>query len=104
MDLRTNVGETELDRQDQAAVTVRGKPLRVSDNARYREDWDVGTNVTIALPQIGVQVDRRIVATTVALTRAAGEDVTFELGVQHPQSVLRRLVERLRQLNASANA
>jgi Siphovirus ReqiPepy6 Gp37-like protein len=102
--LRTDAGETELERHDEVAVTVRGKPLRVSANARYRKDWDVGTTVTVAIPQIGVEVDRRIVAATVSLTRAAGEDVRFELGVYKSRSVLRRLVDRLRQLNVAASA
>lgn len=100
--LRTDAGEAELERHDEIAVTVRGKPLRVSANSRYREDWDVGTTVTVAIPQIDVQVDRRIVAATVSLSESAGEDVTFELGVHQSQSLLRRMVERLRQLNAAA--
>lgn len=84
-------------------MALRVKPLRVSENARYREDWDIGHDVTVGIPEVGVQVDRRIVAATVTLSRGAGEDITFELGMHNAQSVFRRLEERLRQLSIASN-
>lgn len=104
VDQRTDIGTMEGTRQEEAARVVRGKPFRVSENARYRLDWDVGADVTVALPQIEVTVDRRIVSATVALVRGTGEEIAFELGASRGESVLQRMVEKLRQLNAAANA
>lgn len=102
-DQRTELGQLELERHDAATQSMRARPLRTSENARYREDWDIGHDITIAVPEADIAVDRRVVAATVALTRAAGEEISFELGVNSAESVFRRLDERLRQLAVASN-
>lgn len=98
---RTDLGTMELARQQQGAVSVEARPFRSGENV-YREDWDVGWDVTIDVPEIGVQVDRRIVAATVTLG-VEGEEIGFALGQYGLESALRRLSEELRQLRVAAN-
>lgn len=101
--LREAVGSLELLKRDQALVRVRAKPLRASGQAVYRADWDVGWDVTFLEQDLRDEpIDIRVVAATVSLTRARGEDITFELGLHRIDSTLRRLEEAINQLRTAS--
>lgn len=97
------IGAAEIERQLSAAVAAEVIPITSSPNARYRVDWDMGDDVTVAIPVAGVTaIDRRIASVTVRLDQQ-GERITFTLGNERPTSTLRRLqrvIERLRDQGA----
>ena len=102
-DQRQAVGDLEIVRRQQALVTVRAKPFRAAGSARYREDWDVGWDVTFGESELRSEpVDIRVVSATIALTRERGEDITFELGQHRAGSQLRRLEDAVRQLRVAS--
>lgn len=97
------LGAAEIARQLAAAVAADVVPLTTSANGRYRTDWDLAWDVTVAIPAAGVAaIDRRIAAVTVTLTREAGERITFALGTERPTSTLRRIQRVLDRLQAGA--
>jgi len=71
-------GQTVIDQAQAAARRVDAQPLPIGP-ARYRTDWDLGHDVTIAIPEIGVEFDRRIVEVSVTLN-AQGEQIAVALG------------------------
>lgn len=97
------IGAAEIERQLSAAVAAEVIPITSSPNARYRTDWDLGDDITVAIPVAGVTaIDRRIASVSVRLDRE-GEHITFTLGNERPTSTLRRLqrvIERLRDQGA----
>jgi len=96
-------GAAEIARQLGAAVAADVVPLTGSANARYRQDWDLAWDVTVAIPAADVAaIERRIVAVNGSLTRDAGERITFALGVERPKSTLRRLSRALQRLQDAA--
>lgn len=96
-------GATEIERQLLASVNADVAPLLTSDNARYRDDWNIGTNVTIAIPVVDVTIDRPVVAATVSLAEgAAAETIRMQLGVAHARSQLRRIGDALAALQRAA--
>lgn len=102
--LRTAAGELDLAMRSQLLVRVSATPFRGSANAVYREDWDIGWNITFGESELREEpIDIRVVAATVELTRAVGERITFELGEYQPTSTLRRLGDALRRLQVAAN-
>ena len=97
------IGAAELQRQMDASVAADVVPLTTSANARYREDWDVGWDVTVAIPVAGVAaIDRRIVSAQVSLSDGEGERISFSLGTERPASVARRLETAINQLRTAA--
>lgn len=97
------IGAAEIARQLSTAVAADVVPLTSSANARYREDWDVLWDVTVAIPVAGVTaIDRRIASASVSLTRDRGERITFSLGTERPTSTLRRLQRVIERLQAGA--
>lgn len=86
-DSRNNATEAALDLDGEIVVSrslaqvlqVTAQPLIVGPT-RYRRDWDLGYDVTIAVSEIGIAVDRRIVEVRVQLDRRAGEVIRIQLG------------------------
>lgn len=99
---RTDFGNAELARQLEIARSVSVQPLRSSANARYRTDWDVGDDITVAIPAVSVELDRRVVAAIVELARGSGETVSMEVGVFKATSALRRMEKAFERLQAAA--
>lgn len=102
-DQRTSIANLELARRTQARVKVSARPLRAASSARYRLDWDVGWDVTLAESELlATALDIRVVSATVALSRARGEEVTFELGQYRPNDQMRRIEEALGLLRTAS--
>ena len=76
------------------ARTARMSPLTVADE-KYRADWDLGYDVTLAFTDISQTVDKRIEEITVTLSRQQ-EAVTISLGAP-PQTLARMLAEIVRR-------
>jgi hypothetical protein len=70
-------GETVIAQSLAQITQVHAAPLAVGP-ARYRED--LGYEVTLAIPEIGIELDRRIVEVGVTLNEDDGEIVTVQLG------------------------
>lgn len=101
--LRQMLGELELLKRNRALVSVQAVPLRGAANSVYREDWDVGWDVTFLEQELRADpIDVRVVAATVELSRAQGERITFELGQQRATSQLRRIEQALRELRVAS--
>lgn len=99
----TAYGNLELFRRNQAIISVKAKPFIRGQSARYRQDFDMGWDVTFAEAVLrDGSVDTRVVAVTVQFTRERGEDITFELGVFRADSQLRRLEETVRALRVAS--
>lgn len=86
-DSRNNATEAALE-QDGAAVMGRSmeqllqvtmQPLLVSPT-EYRSAWDLGTDVTVVIPELGISVDRRIVEVQVTLDTTGPETMRVTLG------------------------
>ncbi len=62
---------------------------------RYRRDYDLGDEVTVALPEIGVEVERRIAEVRVTL-EGARESLALTLGLTHDAfgAAMRRIALR----------
>lgn len=104
-DSRNNATNAALD-QDGAAVLARAlaetiqidaEPLPVGPTL-YREAWDLGYDVTLAIPEIGVEIDKRIVEVTVTLDANQGETISVALG-SPARTQARIIAEALRRTN-----
>lgn len=78
-----------------SSIRLDCQPLTVG-NTLYREDWDLGHDVTLSLSDIDIEVDRRIVEVQVALDKVAGETVQIALG-SSPRTLARVIAEALRR-------
>jgi hypothetical protein len=105
IDSRNNDTDATMD-QDGAAVISQSLAATLSATAqpvlvateRYREAWELGDEVTLAIPEIGLAYNRRIVEVRVALTEQAGETVTIATGI--PQRTQARIIaDALRRVN-----
>lgn len=72
-------GETAIQQALDAAIRLDAEPLIVGPNL-YRSQWDVGSDVTLQIPEVGISVDKRIVEVKVQLDAHQGEIVTIALG------------------------
>lgn len=98
-----DLGAAEIARQLAASITVDAQPLITSPNAVYREDWDIGYDVTVSIPDVSVEVNRRVVAATVELAaNAAAETIKMALGTYRADSTLRRIQDALEQARRSS--
>lgn len=81
----------------QAAERVRVEVLpTLAGPLRYRRDWDLGDVVTVDLPDVGLQLDRRIDAVRCRADDDAPLTIRCDLGAPPPDAAttLRRLDER----------
>jgi len=108
VDQRATVGGLEILRRRRSIVTVKAKPFRASQNSVYREDFNVGWKVTFAEPRLRAEaIDLPIAAVSVAISHSGQnpvEDVSFDLGVANPDSIMRRYQEAIAAMQASLAA
>lgn len=90
-------GDWILDKHEADALQVRVDPLNVGAT-RYREQWDLGTNVTIQIPDVDIEINQRIVEVKVEIDPREDEKVTINLGTI-PRTITRILREELRKIN-----
>lgn len=72
-------GQIVIDQALAAMQRLDAQPLPVGPTL-YRDAWDLGDEVTIALPEIGGEADRRIVEVAITLDAQQGETVSIALG------------------------
>lgn len=83
-DERTQAGSIEVIESEQKRVRGDAKPLILG--SKYREDYDVGQDVTLALVEYGIAaVTRRVVGVTITLDKD-GEKIAVLLG-DSPRSI-----------------
>jgi prophage tail gpP-like protein len=70
----THMADRILEAQ-RATVPLAGDSLE-----DYRQKWDVGDDVTVAIPRIGAEITRRIEAVTVTLSEERYEAIDLQLG------------------------
>src|SRR5690606_26079136 len=73
LEARAAAGLREIEEREHARETALAQPNPVTTT--YREDYDVGQDVEVALPEVGIATTRRIVAVTVELS-SRGERIT----------------------------
>lgn len=105
MDARNAVSDAQLDAEGDAeiarilaaAITADAQPRTDARSPIvYRTDWDVGDVITIAVPEVGIEVDRMIASATVALSAKRTEDVSLTLGDRAP-SMAKLVAEAVRR-------
>ena len=90
-------GDAEIARAITAATTALAQPRTDSSSpSKYRTDWDVGQLVTIAVPQVGIEIDRLIAEASVTLAAGKTEEVSMTLG-DRPATDKRLIAEGLRR-------
>ena len=77
-----------------AAAASSVQPLITAQNVKYRQDWDLGWDVTLTFPKINKTQDQRIVAVTVTLTDVETIEVEFD---SPPASLTNILAEVLKR-------
>lgn len=103
-DQRTDYGTLSLAQRARRLVSIDAKPYRASATAEYRDDWDVGDDVSFSAPELREEsIDIRVVAARIDLRPGAAEDVSFELGEHRADSVVRPMVEAINRMKAAAN-
>lgn len=77
VEARTAAGLREMAEREHARETALAQPNPVTTS--YRDDYDVGQDIEVVLPEVGIATKRRIVAASVELS-GRGERITLELG------------------------
>lgn len=93
----THMAERDLEAR-RAGVVLAGTAIE-----QYRQKWDVGDDVTVNVPRLGVSLTRRIEAVTVTLDNANYETVSIQLG-KPPLGLAGALADLQKKINKIAVA
>lgn len=81
------------------AISADAEPLLVGPTL-YRNQWDIGYDVTLAIPELNVEIDRRIVEVQIRLDEQEGEKM--EICIASSQlGLVRSLSQALAKANPS---
>lgn len=91
------VGNDRLESLLDDSLSAHAVPAIVGPTL-YRQDWDVGYDVTVSISEVGIEMTRRIVEVIVQLTRDKGEDISISLG-SRPKTQTRQIAEGQQRTN-----
>ncbi len=83
------VGQTEIADRIRESISTNAQPLQQGPS-EYRTDWDVGWDVTIAIAELGISIDRRVVEAQISVSARDEENIRIRVG-RSPRTLGKKL-------------